>query len=57
MKIFKTPEMKISVFENENVITASGGGQQQTAVDKAMADANNGTTIAGSAGTLQVDLW
>ena len=57
MKIFETPEMKISVFENTDIVTTSGGGQQQTAVDKAMADANDGTTIAGSAGTLQVDLW
>ena len=56
MKIFETPEMKISVFEKENVMTASGGGQQQTAVDKAMADARNGA-VAGSVGTLEVDLW
>lgn len=55
MKIFETPEMNISVFESENVVTTSGG--QTTAVDNAMADANDGTTIAGSAGTLQVDLW
>ena len=54
MKIFETPEMKISVFEKENVMTASGG--QTTAVDKAMADAQNGA-VAGSVGTLQVDLW
>ena len=56
MKLFETPEMNISVFENENVITTSGGGQQQTAVDKAMTDAHNGA-VAGSVGTLQVDLW
>ena len=55
MKIFETPEMKISVFENTDIVTTSGG-QQQTAVDKAMADARNGA-VAGSVGTLSVDLW
>ena len=58
MKIFETPEMKISVFESENVVTTSGNaGQQTTAVQKALDDAKDGTTIAGSAGTLSVDLW
>lgn len=55
MKIFETPEMNISIFESENVITASGPAT--TAVDQAVAAANDGTTIAGSAGTLVVDLW
>lgn len=55
MKIFETPEMNISVFENTDIVTTSG--VQTTAVDKAIADANDGTTIAGSAGTLSVDLW
>ena len=54
MKKFETPEMNISVFENENVVTTSGG--QMTAVDKAMADAQNGA-VSGSVGTLSVDLW
>ena len=54
MKIFETPEMKISVFENTDVVTTSG--VQTTAVDKAMADARNGA-VEGSVGTLQVDLW
>ncbi len=58
MKIFETPEMEISVFESENVVTASGGaGQQDTAVQQALAAAQDGTTISGSAGTLMVDLW
>lgn len=56
MKKIETPEMNISVFENENVITTSGGGQQMTAVDKAKTDAENGA-IAGSVGTLEVDIW
>ena len=53
MKIFETPEMKISVFENENVITTSGGSTP-TAVELATADS---VYIEGTAGTLQVDLW
>ena len=54
MKIFETPRMDISVFESENVLTVSGGGQQLTAVEKASADAER---INGTAGTLTVDLW
>ena len=58
MKIFETSEMKISVFESENVVTTSGNaGQQTTAVQQALDAANDGTTIAGSVGTLEVDLW
>lgn len=53
MKIFETPEMNISIFESENVVTASGGAPATTAVDQAQADAAN---IAGTAGTLVVDL-
>ena len=50
--------MKISVFESENVVTTSGNaGQQTTAVQQALDAANDGTTIAGSVGTLEVDLW
>ena len=55
MKRFETPELKISVFENENVVTTSGGGQT-TAVKQAIADAQNGA-VEGSVGTLSVDLW
>ena len=58
MKIFETPEMKISVFESENVIMASdgsGSGQQVSAAQQAINIANDGTTIVGSAGTLSLD--
>ena len=54
MKKFETPKMIISVFESENVVTASGGGSTTTAVELATADS---AYIDGSAGTLQVDLW
>ncbi|MBQ3425792.1 MAG: hypothetical protein IJH37_01470 [Clostridia bacterium] len=60
MKMFETPELKISVFENENAVTTSGGGPQTTAVEQAMNDAQNGAvegSVEGSVGTLSVDLW
>ena len=53
MKKFETPKMIISVFERENVVTTSGGSTT-TAVQLATADSAN---IAGSAGTLLVNLW
>ncbi len=56
MKMFETPELKISVLENENAVTTSGGGPQTTAVEQAMNDAQNGA-VEGSVGTLSVDLW
>lgn len=54
MKLFVTPEMNISIFESENVVTTSGSTPTSTAVDQAQVDAAN---IAGTSETVVVNLW
>ena len=53
MRIFEKPEMRISRFMRENILTESSTQQQTTAVEKAVAAADN---IANTAGTFIVDI-
>ena len=41
MKLFEAPELKITMFRRENILTVSGGQEttQQSALDKAKAAA------------------